>query len=232
MEQYQVKTDKASGIVSDPNQWIVEHADPRYIVDLLKRIVTVSIETTKTRTYRYRTMELPLAVANTLAEDCNTTASGAVNHTVKVDLSEPTATFDASIGSSYFGSVPAAPTCTSTDSLSGPGACTVSSYSTVVGTHTLTATALDLAGRTGTATQTYTVLAWTAKGFYQTVDMAGVFNTVKGRSTGPVKFELFAGSTELIDLRYARMSAKTIPCSTSAMVDDIELVTTGDTTLR
>ncbi len=45
MERYQVKTDKASGIVNDPNDWADEVGDPRYIVDLLKRIVTVSIET-------------------------------------------------------------------------------------------------------------------------------------------------------------------------------------------
>jgi predicted helicase len=45
MERYQVKTDKASGIVNDPNDWATEVGDPRYIIDLLKRIVTVSLET-------------------------------------------------------------------------------------------------------------------------------------------------------------------------------------------
>ncbi len=47
MERYQVKTDKASGIVNDPNDWSDEIGDPRYIVDLVKRIVTVSVETMK-----------------------------------------------------------------------------------------------------------------------------------------------------------------------------------------
>jgi predicted helicase len=47
MERYQVKTDKASGIVNDPNDWATETGDPRYILDLLKRIVTVSVETMK-----------------------------------------------------------------------------------------------------------------------------------------------------------------------------------------
>lgn len=42
MERYQVKTDKASGIVNDPNEW---SDDPRYIVDLVKRVVRVSMET-------------------------------------------------------------------------------------------------------------------------------------------------------------------------------------------
>ena len=45
MNRYQVKTDKASGIVNDPNDWATEHGQPRYILDLVKRIVTVSLET-------------------------------------------------------------------------------------------------------------------------------------------------------------------------------------------
>lgn len=42
MDRYQVKTDKESGITNDPNDW---SDDPRYIVDLLKRVVRVSLET-------------------------------------------------------------------------------------------------------------------------------------------------------------------------------------------
>ncbi len=45
IDRYQVKTDKASGIVNDPNDWSREVSDPRYIIDLLARIVTVSLET-------------------------------------------------------------------------------------------------------------------------------------------------------------------------------------------
>jgi predicted helicase len=45
MDRYQVKTDKASGIVNDPNDWSREVSDPRYIADLLARIVTVSLKT-------------------------------------------------------------------------------------------------------------------------------------------------------------------------------------------
>jgi predicted helicase len=47
IDRYQVKTDKASGIVNDPNDWSREVEDPRYILDLLARIVTVSLETMK-----------------------------------------------------------------------------------------------------------------------------------------------------------------------------------------
>lgn len=44
MERYQVTVDKASGIKNDPNEW---SEDPRYIVDLLKRIVRVSLESAR-----------------------------------------------------------------------------------------------------------------------------------------------------------------------------------------
>jgi predicted helicase len=43
MDRYQMRVDKASQITNDPNEW---SDDPRYIIDLLKRIVTVSLDTT------------------------------------------------------------------------------------------------------------------------------------------------------------------------------------------
>ncbi len=45
MDRYYVSTDKASGIVNDPNQWGLERGEPRYIIDLIKRVVTVSLRT-------------------------------------------------------------------------------------------------------------------------------------------------------------------------------------------
>ncbi|MGF9753763.1 type ISP restriction/modification enzyme [Microvirga sp. 0TCS3.31] len=45
IDRYWVKTDSASGIVNDPNDWSREVGDPRYILDLLARVVTVSVET-------------------------------------------------------------------------------------------------------------------------------------------------------------------------------------------
>ena len=48
MERYQVTTNKDSGIVNDPNLWLKESGNERYIVDLLLKVVTVSMETQKT----------------------------------------------------------------------------------------------------------------------------------------------------------------------------------------
>lgn len=47
IDRYQVKTDKPSGIVNDPNDWCDEHDDPTYIVELIKRVTTVAVETMK-----------------------------------------------------------------------------------------------------------------------------------------------------------------------------------------
>ena len=44
MERYQLTKDKDSGITNDPNDW---SDDRRYILDLVKRIVRVSVETVK-----------------------------------------------------------------------------------------------------------------------------------------------------------------------------------------
>ena len=43
LDQYQVSTDKRSGIVTDPNR----ADDPEYIVRLVRRVVTVSVETVR-----------------------------------------------------------------------------------------------------------------------------------------------------------------------------------------
>lgn len=44
MERYQIKTDKDSGITNDPNDWAIEHNQPRYILDLLMSIINVSLQ--------------------------------------------------------------------------------------------------------------------------------------------------------------------------------------------
>ena len=43
IDQYRIKTDKRSGIVNDPNR----EDDPQYIVKLIGKIITVSLETVK-----------------------------------------------------------------------------------------------------------------------------------------------------------------------------------------
>ncbi|EYT60945.1 helicase [Dietzia sp. UCD-THP] len=45
IDRYQVKTDKASGIVNDPNDWADEHDDHLYIVNLIAKVTRVAVET-------------------------------------------------------------------------------------------------------------------------------------------------------------------------------------------
>jgi hypothetical protein len=82
------------------------------------------------------------------------------------------------------------------------------------------------------------IKAWTLNGFYQPVDMSTgpttVWNTVKGGSTVPLKFELFTGSNELTatanvkPLQYTKVN-----CSTTNTTEDaIETLATGGTSLR
>jgi len=44
IDRYQVTTDKKSGIKNDPNEW---SDDPCYILDLVQRVITVSVETVR-----------------------------------------------------------------------------------------------------------------------------------------------------------------------------------------
>jgi choice-of-anchor C domain-containing protein len=172
------------------------------------------------------------------SDNAGNTAPSINSPAFKIDLSDPydvTFVGGPSDGVSYsFGSVPAAPTCTASDRISGFDHCTVTGYSTTVGSHTLTATAYDVAGRSATATLSYTVLAWTLHGFYQPVDMLGRWNTVKGGSTVPLKFNIFAGSTELKDTADVQgFTATPATCPNgSATTDSIAVTATGGTSLR
>ncbi|PFG38230.1 hypothetical protein ATJ97_0702 [Georgenia soli] len=165
----------------------------------------------------------------------NKTPAGAVTQAYKVDQTAPaTPTFvGGPTGDYFYGSDPAAPTCTSTDEVSGLASCVVTGGGTAVGAHSYTATATDNAGNTSTATLTYEVLPWTLKGFTSPVNMGGVWNTVKGGSTVPLKFEAFAG-TELTSTTVVKsFTVKAVTCpGGNAPADEVEFVTTGGTSLR
>ncbi|NJD28362.1 MAG: HYR domain-containing protein [Chloroflexi bacterium] len=99
-------------------------------------------------------------------------------------------------GGAYdFWFVPAAPSCTADDAVSGLATCLVSGYSDAVGTHALGATATDVAGNEATATLSYTVLPWTLVGF-DGLDMSG-WNTAKGGTPVQLRFEVLAGTVEI-----------------------------------
>ncbi|MFB9958154.1 PxKF domain-containing protein [Agromyces bracchium] len=174
------------------------------------------------------------SVVGTAVDRAGNTATATVSG-IKIDLTKPTVGFAAGFGTSHsFGEVPAAPACDASDALSGLASCTVTGYGTTVGQHTLLATATDLAGNVATAELTYTVLAWNLGGFYSPVDMGRTWNTVKGGSTVPLKFEVFSGSGELTATSVVdRFTATPTTCpGADAPMDAIEFTTTGGTALR
>ena len=131
-------------------------------------------------------------------------------------------------GTVHFGEVPDNATCEGSDSTSGLVSCSVAGYSTLVGEHTLVATATDAAGNTATATRSYTVAPYTLGGFYKPVDM-GAVNTAKAGSTIPLKFEVRRGAVELMDLsEVLSVTYAAIPADPSAPTDEVESLATGD----
>ena len=174
----------------------------------------------------------------TVEYTCSATSAGGTSAqtvAIKRDGAAPTdITFAGGIsdGASYvFGSAPANDmTCSAEDAPAGLASCAVTGYSDQVGTHTLTATATDNAGNTSTSTRSYTVEPWTLNGFYAPVNM-GMKNNAKGGSTVPMKFEVFAGSTELTSTDVVSASSQVINCA-STTGDAIEQYATGATTLR
>jgi hypothetical protein len=84
-----------------------------------------------------------------------------------------------------------------------------------------------------------TILAWTLAGYYQPVDMSTggmIYNSVKGGSTVPLKFNIFqsnqANTNERTDVGAVKAFTATPYVCTSSPTDDIEIVSTGGTVLR
>jgi hypothetical protein len=109
------------------------------------------------------------------------------------------------------------------------------------GTYTITPTAGSLSATNYAFTTfhngTLTIISWTLTGFYQPVDMPSsatiIWNTVKGGSTVPLKFEIFAGSTERTDVGSVKSFTQAkVACDASSPSDDLEFTTTGATSLR
>jgi len=82
---------------------------------------------------------------------------------------------------------------------------------------------------------TFTINAWTITGFYQPVDMGGVVNTVKGGSTVPLKFNIYAGNVEktnVSDVMYQTVQVAEYGCSGGPEDPMGDLPNTGATALR
>ncbi|GAA1644036.1 HYR domain-containing protein [Catellatospora bangladeshensis] len=114
-----------------------------------------------------------------------------------------------------------------------PVTCSPASGATfAIGTTEVNCSATDHAGNTAQGSFKVTVRR-TISGFYQPVDMNRVINTVKGGSTVPLKFEVFAGPAEATTTSIiAAISVKQYNCDPNAPLDPIEVTATGNTSLR
>ena len=101
-----------------------------------------------------------------------------------------------------------------------------------IGTTTVNCFAVDNAGNRAQGKFAITVQR-TFTGFYQPVDTGRTVNSIKNGSTLPLKFEVFAGASELtsVDI-FKPLSVKQVACGSNAVLDEVEQVTTGSTALR
>jgi hypothetical protein len=139
------------------------------------------------------------------AVDVAGNSSTAAVSNVNVDLVAPTGLAFvggglANGGSYVFGAVPAAPSgCVASGGPSGLTGCLVAGYSAAIGIHVVTALATDGAGNAASSILTYTVVPWTLVGFANPVSMVAL-NPAKAGATANLKFQVFAGGTELTTL--------------------------------
>jgi hypothetical protein len=130
--------------------------------------------------------------------------------------------------------------------------------SDAVGTWTVTIAGLTISGTDAPnysltqPTTTASIQAWNAqgKGFYEPVGVptsyfvaapalaptptaTTIWNSIKGGQTVPLKFNVYAGTVERIDLAAIKaFSATKVSCTTASGEDPVDFVTTGNTTLR
>lgn len=148
---------------------------------------------------------------------------------ISLDTTPPTIEWSGGVedGDSWvYGEEADEPTCVARDEESGPGACAVTGWSEEVGEHVLVATATDLAGNRTEETRRYTVAAWTLEGFAAPVSLTED-NLRRGGSTVPLKWQAFAGETEVVAVDSVR-SVVTAPCDGGAATLAVGTTTRAD----
>jgi hypothetical protein len=190
------------------------------------------------------TFPLGISTVNCSATDAaGNTANKSFNITV-VDTTPPTLALPADMLVQATGSSGAVATFSASASDLVDGSvtvtCTPASGSTFpIGISTVNCSAKDAAGNEAKGSFTVRV-AYQLKGFYEPADPSPlapttiVWNTVKGGSTVPLKFEVFAGSTELTStsIIVQPLNATKINCTTGTEDVVEEAAATGNTALR
>ena len=154
--------------------------------------------------------------------------SSATVGSVKVDADNPTVTITGCpTGAIYAGSSHSVTVAASDDEsgLASDPSGTVALDTSSVGSRTLSRSASDNVGHSGSATCNYSVVYnWT--GFFRPVDDLPMLNSVKAGSAVPVKFSL-GGNQGLSIFAANHPKSEQIACSSTAPVDGIEQTATA-----
>jgi hypothetical protein len=187
------------------------------------------------------------SVMRSVSDAAGNSASASVSG-INIDRTAPTLTLpNINVNSSSLsGAVVNYAGALATDTLSGfpgnvtttPPTCSPASGSTFApgSTTTVNCSATDRAGNTGSGSFTVTVNPFSFQGFFQPVDNGGVWNSIRGGQTVPIKWKLFMyqGGPEITNTasvmsgwpRYAGVTCSSLP------EDTIEATSTGGTSLR
>jgi len=108
-----------------------------------------------------------------------------------------------------------------TAAVNADGTITYTPASLFIGIDTFTYTISDGSAISNTATVTVTV-GFTYRGFYQPIDMSGMYNQGKAGNTIPFKFNLY-GATEITNTAiFDSIKLSKVTCDTAALIDTIE----------
>ncbi|MDT7778392.1 MAG: hypothetical protein QOC99_904 [Acidobacteriota bacterium] len=170
-------------------------------------------------------------VSFTATDPSGNTATASRTVTV-VDTTPPTVTMNGAasvtiiLGSSFTD-----PGATATDGCAGPLPVTTTGTvnTNAVGTYTITYTATDPSGNTGTATRTVKVI-YNFTGFFSPVSNAPTLNVVNAGRAVPVKFSL-SGNKGLSIFAVNSPSSGQVTCGTSTQSDVQDTTTAGSSSL-
>ena len=199
----------------------------------------LSVDLTDSITYGTNTNAGTATASATYDGDPNHTGSTG-NGSFTIDQASSTVKVTCPTGPFYFTGTPITPACTAT--ATGAGGLYVDvtpvTFSDNVKVGSGATASANYPGddnhSSSTGSTTFTITGWRTGGFFQPVDMGGVWNTVKNGSTVPLKFELFAGTTEIVTTgAVGGFEVRPITCANGTLSeDDVEFTTTGGTSLR
>jgi hypothetical protein len=240
-------TPKAASVTPNSASKAYGSADPAFTGTLSGFLVMDGVTATYSRIAGETVVGSPYTISATLSPVAVLSNYNITYYTANFTITPKPATWTTNPNSKVYSASDPNPLTTGSGSgfLAADGPLITATYSRVAGesasppTYHITAT-LSPAGVLSNYSVTnngaeFTINHWAPTGFYQPVDMNGVGNTVKGGSTVPMKFNIYAGNVErtsVSDVMYGTLQVIEYSCQ-SGVEDPIgDLPNTGSTALR